>query len=455
MEPQTLSGNLTLVDGDKAIQKIDCNGANRDVTLPAVATTNHVFYIVNSSGGAFTITVKNAGGSTIATVAQGAAGIILSTGAVWYSAGGGTAPTTTAANDFQVGSGAGTWIKKTLAETLTILGKAVASGLASLDGSSLVVQNPANATATPTASKIPISLANGYLDGWISGIPQGMRNGKIVVTNPSNDLVVSIKTLAGADPSATDPVKIMINGTERTITAALSVTIPDGANSMNLGASETATIEQDLFVYLIWNTGPATDIVDIGISRYPAGYVYSNFSGTSTNEKYLAYGNATQPNATDDVTPVGRIAATLSAGAGYTWTSASASAPTGENTIQYPIRYSRVLTYVPTFVGFSAGPAYVVRIFYIDSRILFKVSISNTASNGTSFTLTAPVTSKTVASMFWNWALSNAVDNSVGVAPGDVYIGSASNIITLRKSALGAWTAAGNKGGAFTFEFEW
>lgn len=48
-----------------------------------------------------------------------------------------------------------------------ISSKASASGLASLDGSSLVVQNPANATATPTASKIPIANASGKLAaGW-------------------------------------------------------------------------------------------------------------------------------------------------------------------------------------------------------------------------------------------------------------------------------------------------
>lgn len=45
--------------------------------------------------------------------------------------------------------------------------KASANGLASLDGSSLVVQNPANATATPTASKIPIADGSGKLaSGW-------------------------------------------------------------------------------------------------------------------------------------------------------------------------------------------------------------------------------------------------------------------------------------------------
>ncbi|MCG3207336.1 MAG: hypothetical protein FOGNACKC_00936 [Anaerolineae bacterium] len=46
--------------------------------------------------------------------------------------------------------------------------KAAASGVASLNASSLVVQNPANATATPTASRIPIANASGKLDSWIT-----------------------------------------------------------------------------------------------------------------------------------------------------------------------------------------------------------------------------------------------------------------------------------------------
>ena len=49
-----------------------------------------------------------------------------------------------------------------------IASKAGVSGLASLDASSKVVQDPANATATPTASKIPIATAGGKLDGWIT-----------------------------------------------------------------------------------------------------------------------------------------------------------------------------------------------------------------------------------------------------------------------------------------------
>ena len=48
--------------------------------------------------------------------------------------------------------------------------KAAANGLASLNASSLVVQNPNNATATPTASKIVISDANGRVTGWMQPI---------------------------------------------------------------------------------------------------------------------------------------------------------------------------------------------------------------------------------------------------------------------------------------------
>jgi len=55
--------------------------------------------------------------------------------------------------------------------------KGQASGLASLDVSSLVVQNPANATATPTASKIPIADVNGKLNNWIINPDIGVATG--------------------------------------------------------------------------------------------------------------------------------------------------------------------------------------------------------------------------------------------------------------------------------------
>lgn len=59
--------------------------------------------------------------------------------------------------------------------------KGAASGYASLDAGSLVVQNPANATATPTASKIAIADTAGTLDSWVSISPSTML--RTVVTS--------------------------------------------------------------------------------------------------------------------------------------------------------------------------------------------------------------------------------------------------------------------------------
>lgn len=46
--------------------------------------------------------------------------------------------------------------------------KGLAGGYPSLNGSAKVVEDPANATATPTASKIPIANGSGKLDSWVT-----------------------------------------------------------------------------------------------------------------------------------------------------------------------------------------------------------------------------------------------------------------------------------------------
>ena len=68
---------------------------------------------------------------------------------------------TLAASDVGLGS-------VTNAAQLTTGQLGAASGVASLDSSSLVVQNPTNATATPTAIKIPIADGSASLNGWIT-----------------------------------------------------------------------------------------------------------------------------------------------------------------------------------------------------------------------------------------------------------------------------------------------
>lgn len=178
--------------------------------------------------------------------------------------------------------------------------------------------------------------------------PEGfLLNGKIVPSVASNNLTVALKGLDGNDPSATNPIYIRIGDTVHSITGALSVTKNAGTNWFNAGSAELATKEIDYFVYLGYN---ATDGVVIGFSRIPYATQYNQFSATTTNEKYCAISTISNAAAGDVYTVVGRFAATLSAGAGYTWTVPTF---TSINLIQRPIFKTRWLSFIPQCSGAS------------------------------------------------------------------------------------------------------
>ena len=61
----TMSGTVALTDADTAIQRFDCNGSNRIVTLPVYATTNHPFFIINVTAATYTLDVQSSGSVTI------------------------------------------------------------------------------------------------------------------------------------------------------------------------------------------------------------------------------------------------------------------------------------------------------------------------------------------------------------------------------------------------------
>lgn len=103
--------------------------------LRAVATENHA---TGARGIKWELWACPIGSTTEALVATfDENGINIPTGTDFMvngtPVGGGSAPATTAANDFQVGNGAGAWIKKTLAEVKTILGLGTAAYTASTD----------------------------------------------------------------------------------------------------------------------------------------------------------------------------------------------------------------------------------------------------------------------------------------------------------------------------------
>lgn len=119
-----------------------------------------------------------------------------------------------------------------------IASKAAASGLASLDVSSLVVQNPANATATPTASKIPIADGSAKLDGWIT---LGASVDISSETNLAGDTeIVLTGDALSIGSTITRDTELSIYAPLASPVFTTSVQIPNGANPTVDAAGEIA-----------------------------------------------------------------------------------------------------------------------------------------------------------------------------------------------------------------------
>jgi len=295
-----------------------------------------------------------------------------------------------------------------------------------------------SATAVPTQQSVKAYVDTYGFSGATFNAPQGfLLNGKIVPSVSSNNLTVALKTLAGTDPSASAPVYIRIGDTVRSVTSALSVTKNAGTNWMNAGSSELATKEIDYFVYLGYN---ATDGVTIGFSRIPYGTQYGDFSATTTNEKYCAISTITNASSTDYYENVGRFAATLSAGAGYTW---SVPTFTAENLIQRPIYETRILSWVPQYTGFSSNPTVeFAKYQIINNRLKANLKeYSNGTSNSTSKSVSFPFSSSGYSVAF-SWI--NTIDNgSQGI--GKMAFWSSTKTPTLYPNLTsGSWTSSGS-----------
>lgn len=232
---------------------------------------------------------------------------------------------------------------------------------------------------------------------------------KITPTVVSNDLVLALKHEDGNDPSTDRPLYFKIGNSLRAVTAATSITKADGTNWANLGSAEFATKEADLFAYLVWNTTHATDKVDIFWSRVPYGTVFSDFSATTTAETYASAG-ATVPAATDECIVIGRFAATLSAGAGYTWT---VPTYTNKNLIQRPIYKTRRLSYTPTLSDVTMGNSTLTGQYIIDED---KCRFSVYFLRGSTGSVTGAVTVKYPFSVVGSPGNNNVVFVDAGTA---------------------------------------
>lgn len=194
----------------------------------------------------------------------------------------------------------------------------------------------------------------------------------------SNNLTVALKTLAGTDPSAADPITHRIGNAVYDITAALSLTAAASTNWCSLG-TDFATIEQDLFVYLIAETGAAAG-VKIGFSRIAYALTMGDFNAGSTHAKHIK-GNWTTLTSTDAVALIGRFSATLSAGAAYTWTLPSPVV------VNWPIYETRWRNYIPSVLPGSGTittlGALTSSMYKLSYDVMYVHQDINITTNGT------------------------------------------------------------------------
>lgn len=242
--------------------------------------------------------------------------------------------------------------------TLSVVPKAVQDIVGAMIGTTTGIQVIYNSFDGIIQYEIEDAYVRDLVGAWVleNSLPRGtMWNGKIFVTGTANDLIVSLKTLGGVDPSASEPAYVRIGNVVREITAATSFTLADGTNWFNAGSAELGTKEIDYFCYLVWDSN--SSVVAISASRIPYGNLVSDFSGTTTNEKYLA--NHANFTSTDEVEVIGRFAATLSlAGTSHLWTVPTF---TSANLIQKPIYETRLLTFVSTITPQAGSLSSIVR----------------------------------------------------------------------------------------------
>lgn len=230
----------------------------------------------------------------------------------------------------------------------------------------------------------PISAAPGVLAYGVTGRSTTPDEGafdyaqlmfnryRLVVSISSNDLVVALKHEDGTtDPSAAFPLYFKIGNTLRAVTAATSITIPDGTDWFDSGAPRFGGKVRGYFAYLVYDSN--SSIVALSISPIPYGAFVGNgttddFSSTTTNEKHLYnYANFTS---TDDVINIGYFEATLSLVAtSYLWTVPTFSS---YNLKHVPTFNTNVLTWTPVWTNLTITSATVTARYQIQGRRVFR-----------------------------------------------------------------------------------
>jgi len=206
---------------------------------------------------------------------------------------------------------------------------------------------------------------------------QGLINGYIISSVASNNLTVSISTspTSVVAPTVTNPVGVWVGGTLRWITSALTFTRNGGTSSLNMGSSELATREVDLFSYLQWNT--TTQSINLLASRTPYARKMSGFVNSATDSKGVL--GIVNYNSNDDVVLVDRFSATSNSSNNFTATG---------NVYGEPVCETRWLTWLPTISGsgsmtLSVGTVDYARYKIVNNNVFISLSLNNYTTGGT------------------------------------------------------------------------
>lgn len=214
--------------------------------------------------------------------------------------------------------------------------------------------NDGSTAGTSVASKTAVLGADKNLDLLsidnaikFNAIEGFMINGKISASVTSNNLTVALKTLAGNDPSTSDPIYVRISDTVRSITSALSITLNAGTNWFDCGSIFSNAAKVNLFIFLGYRTSNTS--VFLALGKAPSGTTYGQYSSTTTTPLYMPT-TGSAPASTDVIVNTGRIAVQLSGTPNFNW-----SIPAGAQTINRPIFESEMLTWNSTAFTAESG----------------------------------------------------------------------------------------------------
>jgi len=385
------STELALLSGKTSI--VDLNSTqtltNKTLTSPAITTPTGIVKgdvglgnVDNTSdatknAAVATLTNKTLTAPVIATIVSGAGtntlptatGTLLSTAAPVTVAQGGTGQTT--ANP-AFNALAPTTTKGDIIAFSTVNAR-VAVGT---DGTVLTADS---AEATGVKWATPATAPDQFYE---------ISNGSISVGVAANDMIISLKDKNGGDPSVGSPVKIgfrsatATNGTyvQRTVTSALSLTIPNGAT---LGT--TSALEAKFNVYLIDNAGT----VELAVSNLGAttsnGIVSTTILNTSSDSATVIYSTTARSNVA--VRLIGAVVNTQTTAGTYA-SSASAVLLKGSG-VNFTTSSTDTVTYTPTVsnLGTGSSTANVGWYSYNGDQVNVRITFIKDGSNGSGTSL--------------------------------------------------------------------